>query len=62
MATSQDVVLLTEAVRQRIGSQICRQYQSSEGELEYVGLDEQVDQIIRSASRKPTQANLSLCH
>ena len=48
-ATSQDVVLLTEAVRQRIGSQICRQYQSSEGELEYVGLDEQVDQIIRSA-------------
>ena len=48
-SASQDVVLLTEAVRQRLGSQICRQHLSPEGILDYIGLGESVDQTIRSA-------------
>ena len=40
---------MTEAVRQRLGSQICRQHLSPEGILDYIGLGESVDQTIRSA-------------
>lgn len=52
---TKDPVMLTEAVRQRVGSTICRPYLSENGALDYVALSEEVEEVIMSGIQQDEQ-------
>ncbi len=52
---TKDPVMLTEAVRQRVGSTICRPYLSEDNALDYVALSEEVEEVIMSGIQQDEQ-------
>ena len=52
---TKDPVMLTEAVRQRVGSTICRPYLSGDNALDYVALSEEVEEVIMSGIQQDEQ-------
>ncbi len=52
---TKDPVMLTEAVRQRVGSTICRPYLLENGALDYVALSEEVEEVIMSGIQQDEQ-------
>ena len=52
---TKDPVMLTEAVRQRVDSTICRPYLSENGALDYVALSEEVEEVIMSGIQQDEQ-------
>ncbi len=52
---TKDPVMLTEAVRQRIGSTVCRPYLSEDNALDYVALSEEVEEVITGGIQQDEQ-------
>ena len=55
LTITKDPVMLTEAVRQRIGSTVCRPYLSEDNALDYVALSEEVEEVITGGIQQDEQ-------